>query len=55
MTKKTKPIPPPAPVEHYEPPEQPSLLSMALVVAGVVALVILIFSLLGFFLGKFIF
>ena len=55
MAKKTKPIPPPAPIEHYDPPEQPSLWSMVAVVAGVVALVILIFSLLGFMLGKFIF
>ena len=55
MVNKTKPLPPPAPVEHYEPPDQPSLISMAAIVAGIVAVVILVFSVLGFMLGKFIF
>lgn len=43
------------PIEPPEPPEQPSLISMALTVALVVAGVILVFSGLGYALGKFIF
>lgn len=55
MVRQTKPIKPPPQIEITEPPEQPRLLPMVGAVAGVVALVILIFSVAGFMLGKFIF
>ena len=47
--------PPPPPIGRREPPQPPSLLVMVAIVADVVALVILVFSGLGYFLGKFIF
>jgi hypothetical protein len=55
MPRAKKPIKPPPPIEIVDPPEQPSLLPMVFAVAGVVAVVILVFSVLGFMLGKFIF
>lgn len=44
-----------SPIMLPEPPEQPSLLHMVAIVALVVALVILLFSGIGYALGKFIF